>query len=79
MFESNQKSTGTGYTQTVALLTVAFVFSPAYVIASRPVGMISLSLAIACSALCVGLAWLSWKKSSRISIPSIVEQEGQSK
>ena len=69
MFDSDQKSTGTGYTTTVALLIMAFIFCPAVLVVSRPVGYVSLSLAIACSALCVILAWVNWKKSSRLSVP----------
>jgi hypothetical protein len=74
MFDSHQKSTGTGYTGTVALLTVAFVFIPGGLLLSRPHGYVSLLLAIACSALCVALAWVNWKKSSQLSIPSIETQ-----
>ena len=79
MFDSQQKSTGTGYTQTVALLTMAFVFSPAVLVVSRPIGYISVVLAIACSTLCVTLAWANWKKWSQISIPSIANQEVKSR
>jgi hypothetical protein len=71
MFDSDQKSTGTGYTTTVALFIMGFIFCPAVLIVSRPVGYVSLSLAIACSALCLTLAWVNWKKSSRLTIPSI--------
>jgi|HubBroStandDraft_5_1064220.scaffolds.fasta_scaffold111835_2 hypothetical protein len=77
MFQSSEKSMGTGYTTTVAFLLVAFVFSPAVLIATRPFGIISVSLAIACSVLCILLAWLNWKKSSRISIPSIAAGNGR--
>ncbi len=75
----SQKSTGTGYTTTVALLIMAIIFCPAVLIASRPIGYVSLSLAIACSALCVILAWVNWKKSSRLTIPSIATQDGGAK
>ena len=78
MFDS-QKSTGTGYTTTVALLTVAFIFSPAALVVLRPVGYASVSLAIACSGLCVILAWVNWKKSSQLSIPPIAIQRGTAK
>lgn len=71
MYDSDQKSTGTGYTTTVALLVMAFIFIPAVVVASRPIGYASVSLAVACSALCVVLAWANWKKSSQLTIPSI--------
>ncbi len=79
MFESNQKSTGTRYTTTAGLLIMAFIFCPAVLVASRPVGYVSLTLAIACSALCVILAWVNWKKSSRLTIPSIAIQDASAK
>ena len=79
MFDSDQKSTGTRYTTTVALLVMAFIFIPAVLVASRPIGYISLSLAIACSALCVVFAWANWKKSSQLTIPSIAIQGGKAK
>lgn len=69
MFTS-RASTGSGYTRTVAYLAVAFIFSPAVLVVSRPVGFIAISLAIACSALCVTLAWLNWRKFSQLSIAS---------
>ena len=79
MFQGSEKSIGRGYTTTVAFLLVAFVFSPAVLIISRPLGYESVSLAIACSGLCTVLAWVNWKKSSRISIPSIAVSIGQTK
>ena len=79
MFDPQQKSTGTGYTTTVALLAVAFIFSPAVLMISRPIGYVSLSLAIACSAICLALAWANWKKSSQLSIPSIETHEEKAK
>jgi hypothetical protein len=77
MFQSSEKSTGTGYTTTVAFLLVAFIFSPAVLIVSRPFGVISVSLAIACSALCVILAYVNWKRSSQLSIPTIASSGGK--
>jgi small-conductance mechanosensitive channel len=79
MFDSCQKSTGSGYTTMVALLTVAFIFIPAILLVLRPVGYVSVALAIACSLLCVTLAWVNWKKSSQLSIPSIAIQRGTAK
>jgi hypothetical protein len=74
MFDSHQKSTGTQYTMTVALLAVAFIFSPAALFISRPVGYGSAALAIVCSALCVAWARVNWKKASQLSMPSIASQ-----
>ena len=73
MFES-QKSTGTGYTRTVALLAVAFIFVPAVLFMSRPFGYGFASLAGIVSALCAVWAWVNWKKASRLTIPSIASQ-----
>jgi hypothetical protein len=72
MFDPQQKSTGTRYTLTAALLSIAVLFIPAMLVVSRPFGLVSVSLAITCSALCVGLAWINWKKNSDLTIPSIV-------
>ena len=71
MFDPHLKSTGRDYTATVALLAGALIFSPVMLVASRPFGYASVALAVACSAACLTLAWLNWKKSSRLSIPSI--------
>jgi hypothetical protein len=79
MFESHQKSTGTGYTTTVALLAVALVFSPAALFFIRPFSYLSLGLAASCSVVCLGLAGVSWKRLSQLSIPSLVTQEEKSK
>ena len=79
MFDSHQKSTGTQYTTSVASLMVAFAFSPAVLILSHPVGYVSVSLAVACSALCVTFAWFDWKFYSRLTIPSIEAPEAGSK
>jgi membrane associated rhomboid family serine protease len=79
MFET-EKSTGTGYTTTLAFLILAVVFSPAALMFFRPVGYLSVGLAVACSAACIALAVRSWKTSSQLSIPSIetpfVENQG---
>ena len=79
MFDSQQKTTGTQYTTTVALLLVACVFSPAVLAVTRPIGYVSLSFATACSALCLLLAWLNWKTSSRLTIPTIANQQVRAK
>ena len=71
MFEPYSKSTGTQYTQTVALLVLAFVFSPATLLLSGQTGYLPISVAVACSAVCITLAWVSWTKYSRLTIPSI--------
>jgi len=79
MFDAHQKSTGTGYTTTVAFLVVAFIFIPAILVLSRPVGYVSISLAIVCGAIGIALAWVIWTRSSRLSIPSIETQKAAAK
>ena len=74
MFASQQKSTGTQYVITVALLAVAFIFSPAVLVISRSFGYTGIVLAVACSTVCVALAWINWKKHSQLSIPSLETQ-----
>lgn len=71
MLDPHQKPTGTRYTTTAALAIAAAVFSPVVLVLSRPFGQASISLAIAFSAVCLALAWLSWWKYSRLTIPSI--------
>lgn len=79
MFNPHQKPTGTGYTSTMALLAAAFVFIPATLVMSRPVGYATVSFAVVCSVFCVSLAWSNWKKSSQLSIPSILIQRERAK
>ena len=79
MFDSQRKSTGRGYTATVSLFALAFIFSPALLILSRPVGSLSISLAIVCSAACAALAFISWKRTSELFIPSIANPGTEAK
>ena len=74
MFNPHQKFTGTGYTRTVALLALGLVFTPCALMMSRPIEYATVSVAAACGILCLSLAWASWKKSSQLSIPSILDQ-----
>ena len=71
MLVANEKSTGTNYTATAALLIVAFVFIPAILIASRPIGDFSLAAGIIGSVICIGLARRNWMRSSHLSTSSI--------
>lgn len=79
MFEPHLQSTGREYTTTVALLAAGFIFSPALLVLSRPAGEMSYYLAIACSALFVTLARVTWKKSLQLPMPSIATQRGEAK
>lgn len=71
MLVANEKSTGTSYTGTAALLILACVFIPAILIASRPIGYFSLAAGIIGSVICIGLARRNWMRSSQLSISSI--------
>jgi hypothetical protein len=79
MFDSQQKSTGTRYTMTIALLVGALIFSPAILIVSGRSGYAAISLTLACSALCVTLAWINWKRHSELTIPSIATPSARAK
>jgi hypothetical protein len=71
MYDPCRKPSGIDYTKTVALLVVALVFSPAALAISHPFGYLALTGALACSALCLSLAWVAWRRSSQLYIPSI--------
>ncbi|MBI4903412.1 MAG: hypothetical protein HY820_07250 [Acidobacteria bacterium] len=75
MFANETKSTGTQYTLTVALLALAFVFSPAVLLLSGRTGYLPISVAVASSALCVILAYVNWTRNSRLTIPTIQTPE----
>ena len=79
MFDTQQKSTGTGYTTAVAFLVVAVIFIPAALMFYGHYGYVSVSLASVGTALCVGLAWMNWKRSSQLTIPSIAIPEARAK
>jgi hypothetical protein len=79
MFDTQQKSTGTGYTTAVAFLVVAFIFIPAALMFYGHYGYVSVSLAGVGTALCFGLAWMNWKRSSQLTIPSIAIPDARAK
>ena len=72
MFDPQLESAGRQYTRTIAFLSVAFIFSPAVLFLSRPVGYLSLALAFGCSVVCVNLARINWKRYSRVSLVPIL-------
>lgn len=77
MFDSVQSATARDYTRTVAWLAIALLFIPAVFLGVRP-GYVSLSLALLCGAICLAMAWISWKK-SRMAIPSITPPQAAAK
>jgi hypothetical protein len=74
MLDTQQRSTGTRYTTTVALLMVALLFIPAVLIAYRATGVYPILLAVAASASCLAWARFQWKCRSALTIPSIATE-----
>lgn len=70
MFAPQEKFAGTDYTTTVSLLSVAIIASVAMLYLTRPVSVLSISVAASFSAACVWFAWRNWKKHSQLTIPS---------
>jgi hypothetical protein len=70
LFDPYQKLTGTKYTPTAALAAASVVFIPLVLALSRPPGLNSILLAGVFSGSCLILAWLIWRKHSRLPIPS---------
>ena len=71
MLGSNQKATGTQYTGTAALLIAGFIFSPAALVLSNSLDSVSISIAGAVTVVCVALAWINWRRNSKLTIPSL--------
>jgi len=74
MIDSTQKFADAEYSSTAALLIVALIFSPAVLILSRPLGQVSVSLALAFSCICIGFSWFVWAKDSHRPKLSVVTQ-----
>lgn len=74
MFDTQQESSDTHYPITVALLIVAFVFSPLVLILSQASGYVAPSLALAFSACCVAWAWINCKPGE--SKPGVASSRG---
>lgn len=64
----------TKYTATVAFLLMGFIVSPVVLFASRSLDYTSVSLAVASSALCAGIAWYQWKWHTEVAVPSITKR-----
>jgi len=79
MFTTGEKSTGTAYTTTVAFLIVALVFVPAALLFIDNFGSVAIGLAMIGSLACMGMAWLSWRKSSRLTMPAIEPRPSRSR
>jgi hypothetical protein len=78
VFDPQMKFTGRQYTITIAWLAIAAIFIPVMAFTVRP-GYLAVLLAFLGSMVCVMLAWISWKRSSRLTIPSIAtSQDGRS-
>jgi hypothetical protein len=72
MFEASHKPADSGNTLTGFLLAVAFVFIPSALLFLRPLGRLSLAIAIAASALCLAFAWMNRKRSLRSPVTPVV-------
>lgn len=70
MSDPQMKSTGRDYTMTVTWLVLAVIAAPAVVLGLHP-SVLSISLGSVCSVLAAGMSWVTWKKSSKLTIPSI--------
>lgn len=71
MFSSYPKSTGTRYTAAVASLVVALAFTPALFVMTGSWGYVPLAIALGFSTLSLSAAWMSWKRYSNVTVPSI--------
>lgn len=78
MFDPYRFSKRTGYNPTVVFLVGSLILCPA-VLSVSSFSYLTVPLAMACSALCAALAWVSWQKSPRPSIPSLAIQRGEAK
>ena len=74
MFDSETKYAGRHYTTTIAWIAVAVDFIPAMIFAVRPT-YVTLGLALICSVICLAMAWVSWRKSSRLETAAIAAQQ----
>lgn len=79
MFDPAGESTGTSYTATVMCLMVAFIFIPVLLIASSPISYWAMGAASAGSVMFACFGWWSWRRTSRVSIPTIVSGRSQGK
>jgi hypothetical protein len=77
VFDAQMKFTGRQYTPTFAWLAMGAIFIPAVTIVVSP-GYLGLSLAGIGIIACIALAWVTWKKSSRLAIPSIAKSQSGS-
>jgi hypothetical protein len=73
--DPQMKFTGREYTVSIAWLAIAVIFIPATTLAMRP-GYLALSVALIGSIACLVMAWVSWKRTSRLTIPSISTSPG---
>jgi hypothetical protein len=78
MFDAYQKSTGREYTATIAWLAIAVIFIPAVVLAVHP-RYLSLIVAFIGSMGCVVMSWVSWTRSSKLTIPTLAVQREETK
>lgn len=70
MFDTFGKSTGRDYTATIAWLAIAVIFIPAVVFSVHP-RYLSLAVAFIGTMACLAMSWVSWTRSSKLTIPTL--------
>ena len=63
---------GLQYTATAALLVAVFVIVPGLIVYSISSDTCAACVLVACSGVCLALAWLKWRWHAEQSVPSIV-------
>ena len=84
MFDSDQKSTGTGYTTTLPIMAFCPVAYHGRYLLSGRLGRLTASWGTflfrwPSLAARNAWAWVDWKKSSRLTIPSVAIQDWETK
>lgn len=74
MFDSHQKSTGRDYSLTAALLAFGIMLVPALLLANHSVSRMALILSSIGSLVCLCVAWLNWRRNSKLTIPTIEDE-----
>jgi hypothetical protein len=68
MFQASHEPAGDGNTLTAFLLAVACVFIPSALYFFRPLGALWIAIGAGAGALCLTVAWVNWRRSSRLRI-----------
>lgn len=55
----------------MTLLVIALVFCPALLIFIRPLGSFAVAMLVSTGIACLVVSWLTWRKYSRLTLPSL--------